>query len=512
MLVSGQFYRLLGACQVPERQESTPSRTYRPSVHSSLPTVAEVLDLDVVAAGDPEILVGDDALTARVRWVHVSDTTSTARLLEGGELLLSTGGGWPDSESDMAAFITELSRAGLAGLVLELGTRFSRVPQVVIDTARAHELALIALHREVRFVAVTEAVHRRIISEQLDALRARDDVRALFTSLALRGTPADYIVQQLSLTLGTGVVLENLAHDVVFASVSDPRLLAGWQRRSREHLQVPVEARGTRWGHVVAFEGPSHPAGRVAVLEQGAIALALGRLADPDGAEWAHLRGARLLDDLTTQRFRTAASATTRVEAAGLPIAGRTLIGLWASGAAPIDLDAWARGIGARALVADSRVLLSLPRGGEIGDAAARALLADTGATSLVIGPSAAELPDALSSLREAEDLSRTPGPAIRRTHDHPLAHLVAQLGDDHRLQAHGERMLTPLVTHGGDLLQVLAAFLAHPANRTAAATASHLSRSVFYQRLTLIQDLLGVDLDDGETQTALHLALLTRR
>ena len=50
---------------------------------------------------------------------------------------------------------------------------------------------------------------------------------------------------------------------------------------------------------------------------------------------------------------------------------------------------------------------------------------------------------------------------------------------------------------------------LAHPGNRTAAASASHLSRSVFYQRIALIEDLLGVDLDDGETQTALHLALL---
>jgi purine catabolism regulator len=34
----------------------------------------------------------------------------------------------------------------------------------------------------------------------------------------------------------------------------------------------------------------------------------------------------------------------------------------------------------------------------------------------------------------------------------------------------------------------------------------------VFYQRLALIGDLLGVDLDDGETLTALHLALLVRR
>ena len=39
----------------------------------------------------------------------------------------------------------------------------------------------------------------------------------------------------------------------------------------------------------------------------------------------------------------------------------------------------------------------------------------------------------------------------------------------------------------------------------------SHLSRSVFYQRLATIGRLLDVDLEDGEVLTGLHLALLAR-
>ncbi len=125
-------------------------------------------------------------------------------------------------------------------------------------------------------------------------------------------------------------------------------------------------------------------------------------------------------------------------------------------------------------------------------------------------------------SLQEAVDLARgrrrraARGPILRRVEDRPLVQLVTSLRDDHRLLEHGERVLTPLIVHDlerdGDLLDVLEAMLAHPGNRTAAASASHLSRSVFYQRIALIEDLLGVDLDDGETQTALHLALLVRR
>lgn len=61
----------------------------------------------------------------------------------------------------------------------------------------------------------------------------------------------------------------------------------------------------------------------------------------------------------------------------------------------------------------------------------------------------------------------------------------------------------------GGGLVRVIGAVLAHPGNRSAAAAASHLSRSVFYQRLALISDLLDADLGDGETLAALHLAVL---
>ena len=79
--------------------------------------------------------------------------------------------------------------------------------------------------------------------------------------------------------------------------------------------------------------------------------------------------------------------------------------------------------------------------------------------------------------------------------------------------QARAQRVLGPLIDYdlnrGGDLLAVLAAVLAHPTSRTAAARASHLSRSVFCHRIEFIADLLGADLTDGETLASLHVAML---
>ncbi|HEY6799921.1 MAG TPA: PucR family transcriptional regulator ligand-binding domain-containing protein, partial [Agromyces sp.] len=152
-----------------ERREDEPNRTDRPSatvVADGVPTVREILMLDAVAQGLPEVLSGDDALDAPVRWVHVSDSSGVARLLNGGELLLSTGSGWPTEPAELEDFVAGLVEAGLAGLVLELGVHYRYVPAVVEAAARSRGLARIALHREVKFVTLTEAVHSRIISEQ----------------------------------------------------------------------------------------------------------------------------------------------------------------------------------------------------------------------------------------------------------------------------------------------------------------------------------------------------------
>lgn len=547
-----------------DRREDAPIRTERPAgiVDDALPTVREILTLDAVAHGVPEVLSGDEALDARVRWVHVSDSAGVARLLNGGELLLSTGSGWPTEPADLDAFIAGLVEAGLSGLVLELGMHYRYVPAVVEQSARGHGLALVALHREVKFVTLTEAVHSRIISEQTEALRARDEVRERFTALSLRGSPADFIVHQLAQTLGAAVVLENLAHEVVAAEVppaAEEELFATWEATSRaahrtdeerrrrgtaaaadEWLIVPVEARGIRWGHLIALPGPAHPAGRVGVLEQGAIALALGRLADGGADEWGRIGRQRLVDALLEGRFAGVAGAAARLEAAGLPVADSHLYGIVATGPVVDDgaADAAARVLGGRAVDGVARtasptrsdrvVLLSLPTA--LTDAAAsrfatelvRGDAASADRLVMSIGAAADGLDGLLGSVQEAVDLARSARPRgargadVRRADDRPLMRLVTSLRDDHRLLQHSERMLRPLIEYdlarGGDLLHVLGAVLAHPGNRTAAASASHLSRSVFYQRLALIGDLLGADLDDGETLTALHLALLVRR
>lgn len=94
------------------------------------------------------------------------------------------------------------------------------------------------------------------------------------------------------------------------------------------------------------------------------------------------------------------------------------------------------------------------------------------------------------------------------------LAGLLHLLRDEPRLQTFVERELGPLLAHDAEhprerLLGTLRAYLDHGRNKSAAATAAHLSRPAFYERLARIARILDVDLDAVDDCLSLHVALL---
>ncbi len=59
------------------------------------------------------------------------------------------------------------------------------------------------------------------------------------------------------------------------------------------------------------------------------------------------------------------------------------------------------------------------------------------------------------------------------------------------------------------ELLRTLRALVGHPGSKSAAAAALNISRPVVYDRIARLERILGLSLDDAETRTSLHVALL---
>lgn len=544
--------------------------------HAPLPTVRELLALPELQAGRPELVAGEGGEDREARWAHVVAGAGAAGLLDGGELVLTTGAGWPHESAALRALAEALATAGgtgVAGIVLELGAAFSAPPAELVEVCERHDVPLIVLHREVRFVQITQRVHQRILAAQTEALQAREAVHAMLTELGLNRSPVDYVVERLAATLQAPVVLEDSAHRVVAVAAhghEPAQALAPWASSGGPMLpdgsaRVPVEARGSRWGHLTALPGPAHPAGRRTVLELGAFALALGRLADTDSGQWLQLGSKRVFEALLAGRYRNDTELEAQLAAAGLPLEGRAILVATLRGTGDFGghdtleratlETALRRSVApeGRALIADDEpgrdgpVLLALvslpigdPRAEWAEDRGAPALAERLGReldmlvpeptpaawrAHLALGAPGQRLRQLVASLEQLRTAGRLPASAeigrvtVQQAERQPLAHLVRSLSGAPELQQFAAEMLGPLVEHDratgpghtGDLLRVLAAYAAHPTNRSLAAQRARLSRSVFYQRLELIERLLGVDLADGETIAALSVALLAR-
>src|SRR5690242_12338365 len=99
-------------------------------------TVAEVIALPVIRAGDPEVLSGR-RFDEPIRWVHVSDVPDLSALVQGGELVLTTGAALRDSPRD---YLRRMADAGVIGVVVEVGA--TPLPAGLGDIAAECGLAL----------------------------------------------------------------------------------------------------------------------------------------------------------------------------------------------------------------------------------------------------------------------------------------------------------------------------------------------------------------------------------
>ena len=110
-----------------------------------MPTVAEILALDVLQHGLPEVVAGRDGLENEVRWVHISEVPDIAHLLRGGEIVLTTGIALPSERDGLVRLLTELARASAAGVIVELGRRFSHaLPAPAITAANRLSVATVS--------------------------------------------------------------------------------------------------------------------------------------------------------------------------------------------------------------------------------------------------------------------------------------------------------------------------------------------------------------------------------
>lgn len=508
--------------------------------------------MPLLAESDPEVVAGADHLGRPIRWLHPAEVHDIANLLRGDELVLTTGIFLSDDPHELDAYVASLVEAGVAGIILELGRRWSVAPKDLIASCETRGIVLVVLHREVSFAAVVEELGATILEVKLDDLRASERVHETFTRLDLEAASVQQILDAVVSIAHAPVVLESARRQVIgyhSDSKAAASVLADWSRRSRAvapsgrtaydqrsgWLVTVVSSRGDDWGRLILLTSGIPSRRDYVLIERAAATLALQQMRARVSDSLERNAHTALIGELKSGRVSH--EVVMRCAAADLPVSGRKFVAIAVqprlaagSGLPALANMAWVLSTAGRALNIPLLVgmetdhviaLASLEPTRDVSSVMAGLVREYSKSIDAVIaqGQSVHRLDEAGQSLIEAKSVLAAADPddprpwiTLADVHLHGLLHL---LRDDDRLHVFVRRELRLVLAHdeqrGTDLFGVLRTVLDTPGGKAAAAKRLLISRPVLYERLAKIQAVMGVDLEDPQIRTSLHLAVMAR-
>ncbi len=491
----------------------------------------------LAAAPDPRVrmLVAGSGPDRPITWVHVSELDDPTPFLSGGELLLTTGLGFPahsdarpDAHANARSYVERLSAAGVVGLGFGIGLSHGRVPDELLEAAEGAGLALLEVPRETPFIAISRAVSGALAADEYAAVTRTFTAQQELTKAALAPGGPDRLIRLLARQVDAWVALVDPAGAAIAVHPESARArlpaVAEEVARLRTHrgsvasgfavdrdtvsLQ-PVGAGARRRAFLaVGKPGPLSAADRH-LVNASVLLLTLGfEQATVRPEQLAALRTGLLQLALAGP----AAQAREIAARAGVPLPADpfvVLVGLPAAGvgAARAEIDV---GEGAFAAELDGALVVLAPV--ERADRLSADLSADA---AFAVGLSAElttdELADGHRRALRAADAARRTGRAVL-----PFAAIgsagVTGLLDPGQAAAFAESLLAPLLEHDrtgrGDLVASLRSWLAHHGQWDPAAAALGVHRHTLRNRIRTAERLLDRDLGSPTVRSELWLAL----
>ncbi|WHY75375.1 PucR family transcriptional regulator ligand-binding domain-containing protein [Neobacillus sp. WH10] len=184
-------------------------------------TVQEILENR--SFKDAEVIAGKAGLHRTVKWIHIMEVTGIDELLNGDELILSTGIGLRENNEIFLSFFKQLIDSGAAGICIELGTYIPNIPEEIIELANLHDFPLIVFYQKVRFVDITQDLHTVLIKKHYQMISDLEYFSHQLNQLLLTSHPEHKILKFLHEHLKLSVVLLPNQGETQILSKKSPR-------------------------------------------------------------------------------------------------------------------------------------------------------------------------------------------------------------------------------------------------------------------------------------------------
>lgn len=471
-----------------------------------------------------------------IAWVHSSDLADPTPWLEPGQFLLTDGdqlrAGRPDA--DAALYVARLRARGVLGLGFATDIIHDQIPAQLIAECVRQNLTLIEVARKVPFMAIIRHVADEIARDQRTRLEWSMSAQRSIASAATRPDGLAEILRELESRLDCWVVLFDAVGDRV--SASPVRQIPDEVAAELEEAVATMLSRGTRAATRLIVAGGQttlQSLGQGGRL-RGVLAVGSSSPLDPAGSDL--VASVIALASIALEQNQTIVAArralrTSLIElilagevdtARGVakPIWGRlpgepvrlAVIGAdQASDALLTSLELAADRSGAHMLVAAREDELLIIAADSKGDSGAESLLARHKVHAGISAPAAlADLPRAMDEARRA--LKRTSPDRASVRFDAIAGDGVMGLLDQAGARTVARRVLLPLRESGRADTEILlvsaATWLAHNGAWDPAAKLLGVHRHTLRSRISIVEDLLGLNLDRFAHRAELWAAL----
>ncbi|CAG9614740.1 Purine catabolism regulatory protein [Bacillus rhizoplanae] len=169
-----------------------------------------------------KVIAGEAGLFRTVKWLHVMEIPRIGSLLNGNELILSTGVGWKGDKEIFLSLLKEFIDSNAAGLCIELGKYILDVPKEIIELADRNNFPLIVFYHEVRFVDITQDVHTLLLKKHYQMISDLEDYSHQLNQLLLTSNSQSKILQLLHDYLQMTVLYRSKEGEIQIISEKTP--------------------------------------------------------------------------------------------------------------------------------------------------------------------------------------------------------------------------------------------------------------------------------------------------
>lgn len=252
-------------------------------------TVRDVLLRDTFKSA--RVVAGAGGLHKQVKWSHILEVNEFESLINGGELILSTGVGLRLDLDTQLAYVKRLIEKNTACICFELGAYIQEVPIEIIKLADEKNFPIIVFDEIVKFVDITQDLHALITNKHYEVLSQLDKLSNKFIELSMAPNGILKILQELEHHFKQcALFITNDSKPFYYPATAkemDGRIRLYLQNAksalSAQHMfsidqhsfaMMPVRGLGQVWGHLcLKTEGEIADEFLFLVLDRAALAI-----------------------------------------------------------------------------------------------------------------------------------------------------------------------------------------------------------------------------------------------